>query len=90
MFGPSQMGTVQATRKRSYPDSLMDSSTNYLTNLLQGDYLHGGQGFNEAMDAAANDIQPRVQGAFNSAGRLNSGLAQTAMAGELSDAFAGL
>lgn len=90
MFGPSQMGTVTATRKRAYPDSLMDASTNYLTGLLQGDYLHGGQGFNEAMDAAANNIQPRVQSAFNSAGRLNSGLAQEAMSSGLADAFASL
>ena len=90
MFGPSQMGTVTATRKRAYPDSLTDASTNYLTGLLQGDYLHGGPGFNEAMNAAQNDIQPRVQSAFNSGGRLNSGLAQEAMSSGLADAFANL
>lgn len=56
---------------------------------LRGDYLYGGPGFNAAYQAAANKITPQVNSMFGAAGRSGSGLAQTAMAGALGDAFAG-
>lgn len=56
---------------------------------LRGDYLYGGAGFNRAYDAAANRIMPQINSSFARAGRSGSGLAQTAMAGALGDAFAG-
>jgi hypothetical protein len=57
---------------------------------LNGDYLHGGSGFNAALDAAKNQIIPDVQSMFSRAGRSQSGLAQGEMAGRIGDAFAGL
>jgi hypothetical protein len=57
---------------------------------LNGDYLHGGAGFNSALDAAKNQIIPDVQSMFSRAGRSQSGLAQGEMAGRIGDAFAGL
>lgn len=56
---------------------------------MRGDYLYGGDGFNAAYNAAANKIMPQVNSSFARAGRTGSGLAQTAMAGALGDAFAG-
>ena len=54
----------------------------------RGDFLFGGQGFNEALDAASRRIQPQVQSMFGRSGRSGSGLAQTAMTQALSDSFA--
>lgn len=62
-----------------------------LKSLSDGDYLHGGAGFNAAMDAAGRDVQQRVNSIFGgNRGGTSSGLAQTAMAQGLSDSFAGL
>jgi hypothetical protein len=61
-----------------------------LARVAGGGYLHGGSGFNAAMDAAARDIQPRIQSMFGRSGRHNSGLAQAAATQELGDVFAGL
>jgi len=55
----------------------------------RGDYLYGGQGFNQALDAASRRIIPQVNSQFARSGRSGSGLAQTAMAQALSDSFAG-
>lgn len=57
---------------------------------VQGDYLYGGSGFDAYMEAAQNKIQPMVQGAFNQAGRLNSGLTEVANTQALADSFAQL
>lgn len=62
----------------------------YLQSTLAGDYLHGGSGFNAALDAAGRQILPQVKSAFNSSGRTGGGLAQAAMAEELGDVFAGM
>ncbi len=57
---------------------------------LNGDFLSGGQGFNDALTAASNRIIPQVQSMFSNAGAGNSGLAQVAQAQALGDSFAGL
>jgi hypothetical protein len=59
-----------------------------LTKTLSGNYLYGGQGFNEAVDAATNKILPTVNSAFEKAGRTGSGLAATAQTQAIADAFA--
>lgn len=61
-----------------------------LDDTLQGKYLYGGEGFNAALDAARNKILPDVESRFARGGRGGSGLAATAEAGALGDAFAGL
>ena len=62
--------------------------TNQWNQTLQGDYLHGGQGFNAAMKAAGDTITPMVQGQFEAGGRYGSGLAQEAETSALANAFA--
>lgn len=57
---------------------------------ISGDYLYGGKGFDAALEAAKNKIIPGVESRFAQAGRFNSGLARTAEAGAIGDAFAGL
>lgn len=69
---------------------LSDSASKMVQDTLRGDYLHGGSGFNAALDAARNEIIPKVQSEFASRGRTGSGLAQTAEAGAIGDKFAGL
>lgn len=59
-----------------------------LTPTLQGDFLHGGDGFNSAVDAASRKIIPQVQSMFEKSGRSNSGLAQIGMTQALGDSFA--
>jgi hypothetical protein len=61
---------------------------NLITPTINGSYLHGGDGFNAAYNAASNKIIPQVQSQFEQAGRTNSGLAQTAETQALADAFA--
>jgi hypothetical protein len=58
----------------------------------RGDYLYGGEGFNNALQAAMNQIQPQVQSRFGQAGpgASTGGLAQAAMNQGTSDAFANL
>jgi hypothetical protein len=58
----------------------------------RGDYLYGGEGFNNALQAAMDQIQPQVQSRFGLAGPggSTSGLAQAAMNQGTSNAFAGL
>lgn len=54
----------------------------------RGDYLHGGPGFNAAVQAAQRQVIPQVQSQFSRAGRTGSGLAQHAQTQALSDSFA--
>lgn len=55
-----------------------------------GKYLYGGEGFNAALEAAKNKIIPDVESRFARGGRLQSGLARTAEASGIGDAFANL
>ncbi len=67
---------------------LPDSAFSSLNDTAAGNYLHGGEGFNAAVDAAIRRAQPGILSTFGAAGRSGSGLAQTAMAQAASDAFA--
>jgi hypothetical protein len=59
----------------------------------RGDYLYGGEGFNNALTAAMDQIQPQVQSRFGvggGAGAATGGLAQSAFNQGTSNAFANL
>lgn len=56
----------------------------------RGDFLFGGQGFNEAVDASVRAAQPGILSTFGGAGRGTGGLAQQAIAQSSADAFARL
>lgn len=72
------------------PDATEKAGESQLQRTLGGDYSYGGEGFNAALDAAKNKIIPNVQSQFAKGGRTGSGLAATAEAGAIGDAFAGL
>lgn len=89
-FSPQTENALNMTEQRALAGSpVMRASNAELQRTLNGDYLHGGAGFNAAFQAAANKIQPMVQSGFNQGGRLNSGLSRVAETQALGDAFAG-
>lgn len=64
------------------------TSLDALQQTAQGDFLFGGDGFNEAVDAAMRQAQPHILSTFGGSGRGTGGLAQTAIGQAASDAFA--
>jgi len=89
-FDPLSQSAQQGILNASNDNTLSDSAKDMINRTLRGDYLTGGEGFNSALDAAKNKIIPNVQSTFASRGRTGSGLAQTAEASGIGDAFAGL
>ena len=89
-LGADTLASLDMTRQLAGGPNPARGAMDYNDAVLRGDYLAGGPAFDAAFQAASNRIIPQVQGTFSGAGRLNSGLAQTAMAGQLGDAFAGL
>lgn len=88
-FSPETNAALNLTTQRALSGSPLQSAANsQLTGTLNGDYLHGGGGFNAAVDAATRKAMPQVNSQFESAGRLNSGLAKTAQTQAVADAFA--
>lgn len=79
-------------------ESLMASNVNLppesiaaLQSTARGDFLFGGQGFDQAVDAAMRAALPQIRSVFGSAGAggATGGLAQTAVGQAAIDAFAG-
>jgi len=90
-FSQDTLSSFDATRQRALAGSPLNAdATGLLDRTLKGDYLYGGSGFNAALDAAKNKIIPDVEGRFAQSGRYGSGLARTAEASGIGDAFAGL
>lgn len=90
-FSPETQTALNLTTLRALNGSPVENAAqNQLSSTLNGDYLYGGQGFNQALQAAHDQILPMVQSDFNSAGRINSGLAQTSEAQQLGNSFANL
>jgi hypothetical protein len=88
-FSPETNMALDMQTARALNGSPLQSAANdQLTSTLNGDYLYGGQGFNEAIDAATRKILPAVNGTFEAAGRGRSGLADVAKTQAISDAFA--
>jgi hypothetical protein len=61
-----------------------------LQDTLGGDFLYGGQGFNQAVEAAQRAAMPGILSTFGAAGRGTGGLAEHAIAQSGIDAFARL
>lgn len=61
-----------------------------LLSTARGDFLHGGPGFDAAVDAATRAAQPHILSTFGRAGRGVSGLGQAALGQAHADAFANL
>lgn len=83
---PGQEQLAGLAGQSGIPDVTMDT----LTGTAQGDFLFGGQGFDQAVQAAMRAAQPGIMSAFGGAGRggATSGLAQQAIAQSGIDAFA--
>lgn len=89
-YSPETEAALQLQTYRSLLGSpLTAGAQSELGRTISGDYLFGQPGFNAAYQAAANRIIPQVTSAFGGAGRLDSGLARTAMTQALGDVFAG-
>jgi len=67
---------------------LINQAQNQLTSTMSGDYLYGGDAFNQAVDAATRRALPAVDSQFALGGRYGSGLAQEAQARAVGDIFA--
>lgn len=88
-FSPQTEQALNLTEQRALAGSPVQQSANQeLMRTLNGDYLHGGSGFNAAYQAAANKIIPQVESKFALGGRYGSGLAREAETSALADAFA--
>lgn len=66
------------------------AATDYYNNVLNGNYLFGGQGFNAALNAANAQITPMIASQFEGHGRYGSGLQQGEIANQLGNVFANL
>lgn len=94
-FSPETQAALMATTLRAVNGSPVNAAaTRQTMDTLNGNYLFGNPGFDNAFGAAfnsaSNKIIPQVQSAFERAGRTGSGLAQTAQTQALGDAFANL
>jgi hypothetical protein len=88
-FSPETNTALQLQTMRALNGSpVQDAANNQLTDTLNGNYLYGGQGFNQAVDAASRRILPQIDSQFEAAGRTGSGLASTARTQAISDSFA--
>lgn len=90
-IGPDPLSTEAlglAEQRARAGSPVMRAMQEQLRGTLGGDYLYGGPGFDRAFQAAQNRIIPQVTSQFAKGGRYGSGLAQTAMAQALGDAFA--
>lgn len=90
-FSPESIAAQQAQIARAQAGNpLLGQAQTEIGKTVAGDYLYGGPGFDAAYNAARNKIIPDVESRFAAGGRGGSGLAKTAEASALGDAFAGL
>ncbi len=88
-FSPQTEQALNLTEQRALAGSPVQKASNAeLQRTLNGDYLHGGAGFNAAYEAARNKIIPDIESRFNAGGRFGSGLSRAAEAQALADSFA--
>lgn len=88
-FIPTAQQQFLATAQGVDPQSFVDPTAfDALQSTAAGDFLFGGQGFRQAVDAAVRAAQPSILSTFGAAGRGTGGLAQAAIAEQATDAFA--
>ena len=86
---PDQLQSIELARNFALGEnSPLNTTLDTLNQTARGDFLFGGPGFNEAIDAAVDRVQPRILSTFGSAGRGTGLLAQDAIARTVGDAFA--
>lgn len=88
-FSPQTEQALNLTEQRALAGSPVQNAANSeLQRTLNGEYLHGGTGFNAALDAARNRILPDIQSRYALGGRFGSGLGKEAETRALADSFA--
>lgn len=85
-FTPETEAAIQALQDTS--SGIGQESVDYLSSVLAGDYLFGGEAFDAAYEAGKNEVLPDVMSLFG--GGPQGGLAQVATTEALGDVFAGL
>lgn len=89
-FSPFQNQGIQSQANLAQNPQTTQAATDYYNNVLNGNYLTGGQGFNQALNAANAQIQPIISSQFEGAGRYGSGAQGAQTATQLGNVFAGL
>lgn len=89
-FSPETEAAIGITTQRALQGSPLDTAAyQNIMGTLSGDYLQGGDAFQQSLDAAVRDTErrvlPRIDSAFNRSGRFGSGLAQEAVASAIAD-----
>jgi hypothetical protein len=87
-FSPDQLAGFDSIRNAVGPGGDVQSAIEQLKRTVGGDYLFGGDAFNEAVDASYRAGAPRAISAFAGAGRDNNFLGSAALGQIYSDAFA--
>ena len=90
--GATQQGMSQIDRMAGNPSSIpgYNQAFQQYGDTLSGKYLAGGQGFDQALEAAQNRIIPSVTSAFNASGRMGGNAGQSELARQIGDSFSGL
>ncbi len=83
-------GDLGALRTFAEQSGIPVETLEALTATTRGDFLFGGEGFDQAVQAAVNAARPQIQSVFGRAGAggATSGLAQAAVGESATDAFA--
>lgn len=85
-----QASLASLTQAGQSPFQFDPAATDALRGTASGDFLFGGQGFDQAVDAAVRAARPQIQSVFGRAGAggATGGLAQSAIGQSAVDAFA--
>lgn len=90
-FDPAQEAALgQAEAVAGGAGGFIPTAQDALLSTARGDFLAGGPGFDEAVQASIRAAQPNILSSFGRAGRGVSGLGQAAIQRSASDAFANL
>lgn len=90
-FNPDQLAGFDLARQSALdPSGAFQTAEDTLSGTAAGNFLFGGPGFDEAVQASIRAAQPSILSTFGAAGRGTGGLAQTAIAQSASDAFSRL
>lgn len=94
MYARGVHGSPEEAAARGWVGNVLgggqDPDEQRIRDVAEGKYLHGGAGFNAALDAAQRRITPQLSSQFAAGGRYGSGLHAGTQAQALSDSFAGL
>ena len=92
ILSPEAFGSLSSQAQGSGLGDFLDpAALQALQSTAGGDFLHGGEGFNAALEAATRQSQKAAANAFGgTAGGVGSGLSRDAVGQGTSDAFAGL